>query len=268
MLFVVPVGVLLLYSFGEREGFDVSRSWTLEQYRTVLTDASMMNLLLKTVIVSALATFICLLIGFPTAWAIAHHVSPRWRHPLLLLLILPSWTSFVIRVYSLILLLGDQGLINAALQGVGVTSEPVPLAFNMTGVVLGLVYVGLPWMILPVHASIERLDPGLLEASRSLGSGALRTFRTVILPLTAPGIVAGVLMTFIPAVGTFVISAVLGGRTGFLYTNLVDDSFSNFNWPLASAMSVILLLVTLVLVALLMLTLRRRGVSELREVMS
>lgn len=266
LLFLVPVGFLLAYSFGERDGFSVTRSWTLEQYQAVLSNGSMMMLLFKTVGVAAVATLICLLIGFPVAWAIAHHVPQRWQRPLLLLLILPSWTSFVIRVYSLILLLGDQGLINAALQGLGITSEPVPLAFNMFGVVVGLVYVSLPWMILPVHASIERLDPRMIEASRSLGSSEFNTFRKVVLPLTAPGIVAGVLMSFIPAVGTFVISALLGGRSGFLFTNLIDDSFSNFNWPLASAMSVLLLVVTLLLAGLLMLTLRRGSVKQIREV--
>ncbi len=268
LLFIVPVGVLLMYSFGEREGFDVSQSWTLDQYREVLSSSSMTSLLIKTLWVSALATFICLLIGYPTAWAIAHHVSPRWRRPLLLVLILPSWTSFVIRVYSLILLLGDQGLVNAVLQGTNLTSEPIPLAFNMTGVLFGLVYVGLPWMILPVHTSIERLDGRLIEASRSLGASGFRTFWKVVLPLTMPGIVAGVLMTFIPSVGTFVISAVLGGREGFLYTNLIDDSFANFNWPLASAMAVILLVITLVLVGLLMLAVRGRSAGGVKEVVT
>jgi spermidine/putrescine transport system permease protein len=267
LLFIVPVGVLLMYSFGERAGFDVAQTWTLDQYREVLTNSSMMHLLFKTIWVAALSTFICLLIGFPTAWAIAHYVPPRWQRPLLLLLILPSWTSFVIRVYSLILLLGDQGLVNTLLQDSGITSEPVSFAFNMTGVLVGLVYVGLPWMILPVHASIERLDGRLVEAAKSLGAGGLRTFWKVILPLTLPGIVAGVLMTFIPAVGTFVISAVLGGREGFLYTNLIDSSFANFNWPLASAMSVILLVVTLILAGLLMLLVVHKGnVRELGKV--
>jgi spermidine/putrescine transport system permease protein len=268
LLFVVPVGVLLMYSFGERAGFSIAQTWTVAQYREVLSNGSMTNLLFKTVWVAALSTIICLLIGFPAAWAIAHYVSPRWQRPLLLMLILPSWTSFVIRVYSLILLLGDQGLVNSVLQGTGLTSQPVPLAFNMTGVLVGLVYVGLPWMILPVHASIERLDRRLVEASRSLGAGNLRTFFTVILPLTMPGIVAGVLMTFIPAVGTFVISAVLGGREGFLYTNLIDTSFANFNWPLAAAMSVILLVVTLMLVGLLMFVVRKTGLREIGKVIA
>jgi len=192
---------------------------------------------------AALATVLCLLIGYPVAFAIAR-APGVWRNLLLFLVILPFWTSFLIRVYAWIALLQPSGLVNRLLLAAGLVEAPVPLLYNGFSVELGLVYSYLPFMILPLYGSLSRLDETLLEAAADLGARPWRVFLGVILPLTLPGIAAGMLLVFIPAVGEFVIPDLLGGPDTLMIGKLLwQEFFDNVDWPAASALAVALVAV-------------------------
>src|SRR5580765_1857190 len=192
---------------------------------------------------AALATLLCLVIGYPVAFAIAR-TPGVWRHLLLFLVMLPFWTSFLIRVYAWIALLQPSGLVNRLLLALGLIESPLPLLYNGFSVELGLVYSYLPFMILPLYGSLVRLDETLLEAAADLGAPPWRVFLGVILPLTLPGIAAGSLLVFIPAVGEFVIPDLLGGPDTLMIGKLLwQEFFDNVDWPAASAVAVALVAV-------------------------
>src|SRR4051812_1988974 len=192
---------------------------------------------------AASTTLLCLLIGFPMALAIAR-TPETWRALLLFLVILPFWTSFLIRVYAWIALLQPSGLINRVLLAAGLIDQPIPLLYNAFSVELGLVYSYLPFMILPLYGSLTRLDESLVEAAADLGARPWRVFAQVILPLTLPGIAAGCLLVFIPAVGEFVIPDLLGGPGTVMVGKLLwQEFFDNVDWPAAAAIAVVLVVV-------------------------
>jgi putrescine transport system permease protein len=192
---------------------------------------------------AALATLLCLLIGYPIAFAIAR-ASRAWRPLLLFLVMLPFWTSFLIRVYAWIALLQPSGLVNRALLAAGLIEEPVPLLYNAFSVQLGLVYSYLPFMILPLYGSLSRLDESLIEAAADLGARPWRVFLGVVLPLSLPGVAAGALLVFIPAVGEFVIPDLLGGPDTLMIGKLLwQEFFDNVDWPAASAVAIALVAV-------------------------
>jgi len=226
---------------------------TLESYARLLSDSLYIRAYLSSIRYALAATLISLLLGYPMAYAIAR--APKaWRVALLMLVILPFWTSFLLRVYAWIGLLKGNGLVNNVLIALGVVSEPLPLLNNSFSVVLGLVYGYLPFMVLPLYATLERLDPALLEAAADLGCRPWRAFLRVTLPLSLPGIVAGSLLVFIPAIGEFVIPELLGGPGTLMVGKVLwDEFFNNHDWPAASAVAVAMLL----LLALPMATMRR-----------
>jgi putrescine transport system permease protein len=192
------------------------------------------------------ATFLCLLLGYPLAYGITR-APARWRNVLLLLVILPFWTSFLIRVYAWIGLLKGNGLINNALIGLGIVHEPLPLLNNAFAVYVGLVYSYLPYMVLPLYAALEKLDPVLLEAASDLGCRPAQVFRRVTLPLSLPGIVAGCLLVFIPMCGEFIIPELLGGPDTLMIGKVLwDEFFTNRDWPVASAVAVAMLLLLVI----------------------
>jgi putrescine transport system permease protein len=192
---------------------------------------------------AALATALCLLIGYPVAFAIAR-APGVWRHLLLFFVMLPFWTSFLIRVYAWIALLQPSGLVNRLLLASGLVEAPLPLLYNGFSVQLGLVYSYLPFMILPLYGSLARLDETLVEAAADLGAPPWRIFAQVVLPLTLPGIAAGSLLVFIPAVGEFVIPDLLGGPGTLMIGKLLwQEFFDNVDWPAASAVAVALVIV-------------------------
>jgi len=215
---------------------------TFDNYRLLVGDDLYAFAFGNSIRIAATSTILCLILGYPMAYAIAR--APRaMRNGLLLLVILPFWTSFLIRVYAWMILLRPSGLINLALQGLGVIDQPLPLIANQFAVHLGIVYSYLPFMVLPVYAALERLDPALLEAAFDLGCRPWRAFWRVTVPLSAPGIVAGCLLVFIPAVGEFVIPDLLGGPdTPMIGRILWTEFFSNRDWPAASAVATALLL--------------------------
>jgi putrescine transport system permease protein len=192
---------------------------------------------------AAVATALCLLLGYPIAYAIVR-ARGRWRHVLLFLVMLPFWTSFLIRVYAWIAILAPNGLLNELLTALGLISEPLPLLNNQFSVELGLVYSYLPFMILPLCGSLSSLDESLLEAAADLGARPVRVFLEVILPLTVPGIAAGSLLVLIPATGEFVIPDLLGGPDTLMIGKVLwDEFFNNRDWPVASAVAVVLVAV-------------------------
>ena len=192
---------------------------------------------------AALATLLCLVIGYPVAFAIARSAG-AWRKFLLFLVVLPFWTSFLIRVYAWIALLQPSGLINRVLLAVGLTDEPIQLIYNSFSLELGLVYSYLPFMILPLYGALSRLDESHLEAAADLGARPFRVFRRVVLPLSLPGVAAGCLLVFIPAVGEFVIPDLLGGPSTLMIGRVLwQEFFDNVDWPAAAAIAIVLVVI-------------------------
>jgi len=180
---------------------------------------------IRSLYIAFLTTLICLLLGYPVAYYIAFKVKPERKILYLFFIIVPLWTSFLIRTYAWILILRDEGLINLLLMKIGVIDKPLPLLYNEFSVLLGLVYGELPFMILPIYASLERIDISLIEASKDLGANEFATLKRVILPLTFPGIIVGVVIVFIPTLGSFIVSDLLGGAKSMLIGNLIQNQF-------------------------------------------
>jgi putrescine transport system permease protein len=209
--------------------------------------------------IAAVSTLIALAIGYPMAYGIAR-ASPAWRGMLLTLVILPFWTSFLIRVYAWIGILKPEGLLNGFLLWIGLIDQPLVLYLTPTAVYIGIVYSYLPFMIMPLYASLEKLDESLLEAAADLGARPLAAFRDVTLPLSMPGIIAGCFLVFIPAVGEFVIPELLGGSsTQTIGRTLWGEFFQNRDWPLASAVAVLLLLILVVPIVIFQRFAKREG---------
>lgn len=259
VFFAIPIAIMLAYSVMQRGVYGgVEPAFTLEHYRRFF-DPLYLSILQRTVLWSLATTVICLVIGYPVAFVIAR--AGRWRQLLLFLVILPFWTSFLVRMFAMIFLLRDTGLVNGILLRVGLIDQPLTLLYTPGAVMLGLVYGFLPLMILPIYASLEKLDDTLLEAAEVLGARPLARFGKVIWPLSLPGVVAGALLTFIPALGSFVTSDLLGGAKQVMVGNLIQNQFSAArNWPFGSAAAFVLMGVVLVVVVLY---LRRRDAGEL-----
>lgn len=200
---------------------------------------------LKLAVVSTLA---CLFVGYPMAWWMAMSIRPSLRSLALVLIIIPFWSSFVVRTFAWVWILRTEGLINAALMGLGIIHEPLPLLYNEGAVLVGLVYTELPFMVLPIYASLEKLDRTLLEAAADLGATPLEAFRRVALPLSMPGVAAGALLVFVPAVGQYIISDMLGGAKSMLVGNLIRNQFfGGKNAPFGFALSFLLMVLVLAL---------------------
>ncbi len=252
---LLPLAVMLAYSVMPRGAYGgVTPGFTLEHYRRFL-DPLYLAVLGRTLWLSLACTVLCLALGFPLAWVIAR--SGRWKHVLLFLVVLPLWTSFLVRTYGLMFLLRDSGLVNHLLQRAGLIDVPLTLLYTPGAVLAGLVYGHLPLMVMPIYAALERLDPALLEAAEVLGARPFSRLRRVILPLSMPGVAAGVMLVFIPSLGAFLTPDLLGGAKQVMIGNLVQNQFGPArNWPFGAAASFIVM--TVVLAAMLVM-LRRRG---------
>ncbi len=262
-LFVVaPMAILLVYSFGSRGALGVVElGFSLENYERI-ADPIYLRIFGRSIGYAALTTLLCVVIGFPAAWFIARR-SPEWRGRLLLLVMVPFWTSFLIRTYAWIAILRSEGLLNAVLKSSGVVPHvlpaPLDLLYTPTAVVIGLVYVYLPFVILPVYASAEKLDGTLLEAAQDLGAGPLRVFREVIVPLTWPGIAAGMMLVFVPAIGMFAVTDLMGGARVSMIGNVIHNQFTRaLNFPFGAALGVVFTLLFVLSYALLLWLGRRR----------
>jgi len=249
-LFFLPLLVVLAYSFLSRGPYGgVLLPWSAESY-TRIFDSLYLAILWRSVWIAAVATGICLALAFPLALYIAR--AGERKTLLLNLVMLPFWTSFLIRTYAWMFLLRDTGLINTALQSLHVIREPLPLLFNTGAVILGLVYGYLPFMVLPLYATLEKLEPALLDAAADLGASPLVTVWRVVVPLSRPGMIAGCLLVFIPCLGAYLTPDLMGGGKTVMIGNLVQNQFTTArDWPFGAAISLLLMgLVLLVMRAL------------------
>ncbi|MFE8148097.1 putrescine ABC transporter permease PotH [Brenneria goodwinii] len=218
----------------------------LDNYLHLLSDPLYVEAYLQSLQVAAVSTLCCLLVGYPLAWAVAHS-QPSMRNILLLLVILPSWTSFLIRVYAWMGILKNNGVLNNFLLWLGVIDQPLVILHTNLAVYIGIVYSYLPFMVLPIYTALTRLDYSLVEAAMDLGVRPMRTFVSVIIPLTKGGIIAGSMLVFIPAVGEFVIPELLGGPDSIMIGRILwQEFFNNRDWPVASAVATIMLLLLIV----------------------
>ncbi len=239
-LFAAPFAIVLGYSFLTRGAYGgLGLPWTVESWAR-LADPLYITILARSFWMAAAATAICLVLGFPLALFISR--AGGHKNLYLQLVILPFWTSFLVRIYAWLFLLRDTGLINTALQALGIIREPLPLLYNNGAVLLGLVYGYLPFMVLPLYATLERLDPALVEAAADLGARPWATLTRVLIPLSAPGIRAGSILVFIPCLGAYLTPDLLGGGRTVLIGNLVQNQFTTArDWPFGSAASIALM---------------------------
>jgi spermidine/putrescine transport system permease protein len=261
LLMVVPCALIFVLIFFER-GIYGGIDWaapTLDNIRRAF-EPLYLSIFLDSGLVALSATLIALLIGYPAAYAIAK-APPSWQTALLFLAILPFWTNYLIRTYAWIVLLNPAGLINAALIGTGLRTEPLTLLYTKSAVVLGLVYSYTPFVILAIYSALQRLDPTYAEASRDLGAGPVQTFLRITLPLTAPGVAAGAVFVFVLSIGNFVTPDLLGGGKFQMVGNLIYDQFlSARDWPFGAALSALLIALMMgLLFAQALATLRARG---------
>ena len=260
LFFLIPFVIVLKISFAEQivaqPPYTALVNWADEKFLTlklnianylfIVRDNLYWKAYLNSVKVAAISTLLCLLIGYPMAYGIAR-TSPAWRNVLLLLVILPFWTSFLLRVYAWIGILKNNGVINNVLMGLGIIDSPIVMMQTPFAVYVGIVYSYLPFMVMPLYATLEKMDLTLLEAAYDLGCRPFRAFLKITLPLSIPGIIAGCMLVFIPAVGEFVIPELLGGPNSLMIGKVLwDEFFANRAWPVASAVAIAILLLLVV----------------------
>ena len=263
-LFLVPFLIVLKISLSDialarppyMPQLDLGAGWAglvdffsqldLENFWFLTSDDLYWKAYLSSLQIALVSTLLTLLVGYPIAYAMAR-AAPEWRPTLLMLVILPFWTSFLIRVYSWMGILSTEGYLNQFLMGIGLISEPLTILNTQIAVYIGIVYTYLPFMILPVYSALEKLDESLLEAAEDLGCSRLQAFWLVTIPLSKNGIIAGCFLVFIPALGEFVIPSLLGGSGTLMIGKVLwEEFFSNRDWPVASAVAIILLLILII----------------------
>jgi putrescine transport system permease protein len=265
VFFLAPFAIVFKISFADpviaqppfSNFFDFSPgadNWllaTLDNYRFITEDNLYWISYFKSLKIAAISTVLCLLLGYPMAYGIAKS-QPRTRNILLMLVILPFWTSFLLRVYAWIVMLGKTGAINSLLLEVGLISTPIEMLYTDGAVYLGIVYTYIPFMILPLYSVLEKMDTNLQDAAADLGARRWQVFFNITLPLSMPGVIAGSMLVFIPAVGEFVIPSLLGGIDSLMIgRTLYDEFFINRDWPLASAVATVLLFIIVLPIMLL-----------------
>lgn len=237
---LIPNLMVFVVSFMERsEGSFVKAVFTFSNY-TAFFNSMYFSIFAESFKMAAVTTLVCLLVGYPFAYILARSKS-KYKSLLALFVIIPYWTSALIRTYAIKVILTTNGIINTVLVKTGIVNEPLNMLYTEGAVILGLVYTLLPFMILPLYATIDKFDVRYVEASQDLGATRVQTFIHVVIPLTTPGIIAGCLLVFLPSLGLFYIPDILGGAKSLLIGNLIRDQFlSSRNWPIGSAASVLL----------------------------
>lgn len=245
-LFLAPLTIILAYSLMTRGAYGgLSRPWTVESYQR-FADPIYLGILWRSFWIAGVSTALCLILGFPLALFISRSGGRQTLY--LSLVILPFWTSFLVRTYAWMFLLRDTGLINTLLQNLGIVRDPLPLLYNNGAVILGLVYGYLPFAVLPLYATLERLDRNLLEAAADLGARPSAALARVVIPLCAPGIRAGAVLVFIPCLGAYVTPDLLGGGKSVMIGNLVQNQFTSArDWPFGSAIALALMALVMIL---------------------
>lgn len=257
ILFVLPLVIVLIVSFMSRgRGGVAIMPFTIEHYQRTFGIFSI--ILWRSIGLAALTTLVCLVIGYPLAFFISTRRNRLFQQVTLFLVILPFWTNFLIRTYAWRILLGDEGTINGFLTSLGLINDPIHMLNTQFAVVVGLVYGFLPFMVLPIYASVERFNFRYVDAAQDLGANDVRTFLRVVLPLTLPGVLAGCALVFIPSVGAFVTPDLLGGTKGLMIGNLINNQFGGSgNMPLGSALSIVMMAVVMLSLVVYMLANRR-----------
>jgi spermidine/putrescine transport system permease protein len=248
LFFVAPLVIIAAYSLLTRGDYGgVERPWTLENYGRV-ADPLYGVILLRSVVMASVATLLCVALGFPLALFISRSGSRKNLY--LQMVTLPFWTSFLVRTYAWLFLLRDSGLINTVLIRLGIISGPIELLYNNGAVLLGLVYAYLPFMVLPLYATLEKQDPALLEAAADLGARPLHALFRVTLPLSFPGIIAGAVLVFIPCMGAYLTPDLLGGGKTVMAGNLIQNQFTTArDWPFGAAVSLVLMAASMAMLA-------------------
>jgi spermidine/putrescine transport system permease protein len=245
---LLPLVYMVLLSFMRREGnWGVSAEFTFRNYRRVV-EPVYLAAFVQSLKLAFTATLFTAALGYPFGYSMAR-LGPRWRGRIMLLIIIPFWTSSLMRLYGWIIVFRANGILDSFLMGTGLTKEPLRLLYSYPAVVTGMIYALLPFMIYSVYASAEKLDWGLAEAARNLGASRFRAFVTVSFPLTMPGLFSGVVLTFIPSMGLFFIAEILGGNKVVLVGNVIQEQLMKaHDWPYAAALSVILMAMTSLLI--------------------
>ncbi len=259
---LLPFGLVTLASFmSHDDNHLINLPFTFNNY-VQITNSIYLKIFKESFYIASICTAMCLILGYPFAYSIAR-IESRFKGLLIFLIIIPFWTSSLIRCYSMVTLLKPKGVINSILLSLGIIDKPLPLLYTDTSVMIGLVYNLLPFMVLPLLTNIERLDHRLLDAARDLGANRLTTFRKIILPLTLPGILSGCILVFLPAMTIFYIPDLLGGSKSLLLGNLIQNQFLIAgNWPVGSAISIVF---TLLLAILLLIYWRSTRSSYSRD---
>jgi putative spermidine/putrescine transport system permease protein len=264
---LLPALLLLLFAFIGPVGWLLSRAFTqprvgFENFTLLWHQPVYLRVVWNTVLISAMVTPLCVLLGFPVAHAMAHG-SARLRRWLVFLVLIPFWTSLLVRSFAMIILLQSHGPINSALLALGLISAPAPLLYNLVGLMAGAVQVLLPFLIFPLYASMARIEPAYMNAALTLGARPWRAFLRVYLPLTLPGLMTGASLVFIITLGYFVTPALLGGPRQFMVAQLIQDQIAEFgNWGVAGALSIVLVAGTALLLLLLHATVGLRAVAR------
>ena len=248
LIFIIaPVLLLLFISFMTKGPLGIIQyKFTLENYETIL-DPVYFSVVKESIVVAFTTTVLCVLMGYPLAYFMANKPA-KVSGLLMILMMIPFWTNELVIVYSFVILLNSSGIINTMLMDLGIIKESLNMLNNNFAVVVGMIYMLLPFAVLPMYSSIEKLDKNLIEASKDLGAGPVKTFFRVVLPLTSPGIFAAVILVFIPTIGYYQITDMLGGGTQMMVGNLINNQFSlSRNWPFGAALSMVLAVLILVM---------------------
>jgi len=245
VFFAVPMVIVLRASFNSFVDAQVVQNFTFANYERIFTESLYAKILFKSLLTGLAVTLLCLLLGYPVAHFIARKAK-RNKEILFLGLIIPFWTSLVVRTYAWKILLGSSGVLNYYLMDIGLIDSPLKILYSTTAVVIGLVHVFLPFMILPLYASIENLDDSLQEAAQDMGANRVQTFLKVVLPLTMPGVATGCMLTFLMTVNSFLTPDILGGAGDAMISNVIQSEFfGTFNWPFGSALAIVFLVFAL-----------------------
>ncbi len=249
IFFIVPMVIVIGYSFGYTGKASDPNIFTLDFYRQAL-QGMYLKILLKSFGYALVTTLITLAIAFLMAYYMAF-ASDKAKMIIMFLIILPFWTNFLIRMYAIMTLLGDSGLVNTFITHLGIVEQPIKMINNSFGMYVGFVYWNLPFMVLPIFSSLDRMDISLLEASMDLGANTTQTFIKITLPYAIPGVVAGIIFTFIPTLGNFVIPEFLGGTSNTMIGNVITSQYLQArNWPFGSALSTVLMVIIMVFISL------------------
>ena len=264
-LLAAPLVGIVALSFWTQDYLELVRTFTLDNFREAWTEPVYRVLMLRALGVSAAVTAITVIAAFPVAYFVSFHAAPAKKHLWIFLIIVPFWTSYLLRIFMWKVILGYNGLINGTLTGLGLISEPLPfLLYNAAAVIITLSHAWLPFAVLPIFIALEKIDRTLLDAAKDLGDNAFRRFTRVIIPLAMPGVVAAALIVFIPTVGDYVTPRLVGGPDGLLIANMIELQFKKANnAPLGSALAISAMFVVAVLAAIFLL-IARRHVAKLQ----